>query len=216
MEALEAADIIVEGTAKDIDEYSGREAVYDDAPLTLFHTHRSPPLKRLIRIVNKSSQNFYADMILKTLGAEFKPVGGFDTGASVVREFLADIGMPGVGEFSMRDGSGLSRRNLVQPRQSTHLLRFMKRHLDGEYFYDSLPIAGVDGTISNRMKSKTASGNVHAKTGFITFSRCLSGYITTVGGDEIVFSMMANNYTVPTRKANAIQDKAVNYLAGLQ
>jgi len=91
----------------------------------------------------------------------------------------------------------------------------MKTHPYSGYFYDSLPIAGVDGTIKYRMRETPAENNVHAKTGFITSCRCLSGYVTTKSGRDLVFSMMVNNYMVPTQKANKLQDTAVSYLASL-
>ncbi|MCX7765440.1 MAG: D-alanyl-D-alanine carboxypeptidase, partial [Candidatus Sumerlaeia bacterium] len=89
-------------------------------------------------------------------------------------------------------------------------------HPYSSYFYDSPPIAGVDGTLRNRMKNTTAEGNVRAKTGFITRVRCLSGYVKTSTGRMLVFSMMANQYTVPTRRAEELQDKVCVFLSSLK
>lgn len=214
-EKVEQIGIQVDGKARDIDEFPDKTQRFNPENWQLIYTHYSPPLRELIRVVNKPSQNFYADMLLKTLGAKFKGVGGFETGAEVVKEFLRSIGVPDVESFRMVDGSGLSRRNLVQPRQTVALLRYMIRHPYGKYFYDSLPIAGVDGTLRRRMRETPAENNVHAKTGYIGYVRCLSGYVTTADGHLLVFSMMANHYTVPTRKANELQDTACDFLASL-
>ncbi|MCD6385926.1 D-alanyl-D-alanine carboxypeptidase/D-alanyl-D-alanine-endopeptidase [Candidatus Sumerlaeota bacterium] len=215
-EKLEQIGIEVEGQARDIDEFADKSQRLTPERWHLIYTHYSYPLRKLIRVVNKPSQNFYADMLLKTLGAEFKGIGGFETGGEVVKEFLRSIGMPDVESFRMFDGSGLSRRNLVQPRQTVYLLRYMIRHPYGKYFYESLPIAGVDGTLRGRMRDSPAANNVHAKTGYIGYVRTLSGYVTTASGRRLVFSMMANHYTVPTREANRLQDSACVFLASLE
>jgi D-alanyl-D-alanine carboxypeptidase/D-alanyl-D-alanine-endopeptidase (penicillin-binding protein 4) len=82
----------------------------------------------------------------------------------------------------------------------------MYRHKYWKEFYNSLPIAGTDGTLESRMRNTKASNNVHAKTGYINYARSLSGYVTTKDGEMLVFTMIANHYTVPTSLANNIQD----------
>lgn len=213
---LKQAGIELTGHLRDIDDIPAKATRLQPQQWELIHTHISPPLSELIKIVNKPSQNFYADMLLKTLGYKFKGTGSFESGRQVVAEFLNSIGMPAVAEIDMKDGSGLSRRNIVQPRQTTYLLRHLFSHPYGTYFYDSLPIAGVDGTLRNRMKNSPAEGNVRAKTGFINRVRCLSGYVKTASGRMLVFSMMANQYTVPTRRAEELQDKVCIFLASLK
>ena len=112
------------------------------------------------------------------------------------------------------DGSGLSRLDLVTPNQIVQVLRYMSKHKYWQEFYDSLPIAGIDGSLQSRMKDSPAKDNVRAKTGFIGYVRSLSGYVTTKDGERLVFSMIANHYTVPTSLANAIQDSVCVKLAG--
>jgi D-alanyl-D-alanine carboxypeptidase/D-alanyl-D-alanine-endopeptidase (penicillin-binding protein 4) len=77
-------------------------------------------------------------------------------------------------------------------------------------------VAGVDGTISNRMRGTPAQGNVRAKTGFVGFARSLSGYVTTADGELLIFSMLCNNYTVPTAAVNRVQDQVAARLASLR
>jgi D-alanyl-D-alanine carboxypeptidase/D-alanyl-D-alanine-endopeptidase (penicillin-binding protein 4) len=80
-------------------------------------------------------------------------------------------------------------------------------------WYDALPIAGVDGTISERMKGTPAANNVHAKTGTVDKARSLSGYVTTAGGRTLIFSFLCNNFTVPNREVERVQDAILVRLA---
>lgn len=187
--------------------------------LPILYTHKSPPLSRLIRIVNKPSQNFYADMVCRTLDRQQGGNGSWGGCERVVEKWLRQrVGADTYG-FVMCDGSGLSRRGMVRPDLTVALLQ----HLDTvsapanrKAFYDSLPIAGVDGTIASRMKRTAAAGNCHAKTGFIGAMRALSGYVDDKSGRRWVFSMMTNNFVIPVAEVNAAQDKAVELLANLE
>jgi len=102
---------------------------------------------------------------------------------------------------------------LVTPMSIVKLLRYMRQHSSGKVFYESLPIAGVDGTIKGRLVGTAAQGNVRAKTGYLDKVRALSGYVTTLDGEELAFSMIVNNYLVPTGLANKIQDSICERLA---
>lgn len=107
----------------------------------------------------------------------------------------------------MVDGSGLSHLNMVTPRQVVELLKYMysNKKVYADY-YNSLPIAGIDGTLGKRMKNTTAEKVVRAKTGFISYVRSLSGYAVTGDNEPIAFSMIANNFSVPVKLAENIQD----------
>ncbi len=207
-EMLERSGIAVRDSACDIDELPG----YMYADTAVVATYVSPPMSEICRTINKVSQNLYAELVLRTLGKHFKDVGDAEHGIQVVKEFVAGIGI-NPDHLVMLDGSGLSRYNYVTPKMVVTLLRAMRRHPNGEYFYESLPIAGVDGTLKRRMVGTAAEGNVRAKTGYISNTRTLSGYVTTAGGEELAFSLMVNNYTVPTSMANAIQDLICERLA---
>ena len=100
--------------------------------------------------------------------------------------------------------------DLVSPADIVALLRAMQR--DQRLFpaFDSsLPVMGVDGTLSERLRESRAKGNVHAKTGFLTGIRCLSGYLTTKDDESVAFSIMVNNYAVPTKEINELQDQLI-------
>lgn len=208
-EELERRRITVDGKPVDIDDMDKQLAAWAKAhPGLLVHTHVSPPLPEILAIVNKPSQNFYADMLLKVIGAEAYGEGSWSKGEQVVEDLLTTAGADAK-SFNMSDGSGLSRRNQVEPNQVVALLEYMQSRPDFEVFKASLPIMGVDGTLRGRMVDTPAKGRVFAKTGTIGQVRSLSGYLTASNGHSIVFCMIANNFSVPTRAATEAQNKAV-------
>lgn len=214
-EALVRAGVTVRGqavNARSLPDTARFDRAEAPARRTLA-TYTSPPMRELVKVINKPSHNFFADQIQRTLGLRVRGEGSFSAGAKVVKEWLAATGAPEPQSFTMYDGSGLARSNMVQPRQTCHLLRHMSRSKAARAFRESLPVAGVDGTISTRMKDPRLQGKVRAKTGYISNTRCLSGYVTDADGEELVFSMMCNHYLVPTSEVNASQDAACLLLA---
>jgi serine-type D-Ala-D-Ala carboxypeptidase/endopeptidase (penicillin-binding protein 4) len=180
---------------------------WDTLSLPVRITRKSPPLKEILSVLLKRSQNLYAETLLKTLGS-----GKTADGIGVVETTLEEMGVP-PNSIVMLDGSGLSRYNYVTPNALLTCLR--KIYLDdpAQIFYNALPIAGVDGTLKSRMKESAAENNVRAKTGSISNVRSLSGYVRTRDGEMLVFSILANNFNAPSETANAIQDQAVELLA---
>jgi len=209
-ELLERHDIEVTGIARDIDELENY--AYLDNEHHILARYTSPPLHEIIKAVNKVSQNLYAELLMRTLGAIYTGTGDTRSSIIVYKDFFSSIGI-NPNAIGVADGSGLSRRDLVTPKQVSTLLKAMWKHKYSNYFYESLPIAGIDGTIKNRMKKTAAANNVRAKTGYIGRVRCLSGYVSTKDGEDLVFSMLVNNYTVPTSMANNIQDLVCERLA---
>lgn len=209
-QVLESKGIHVSGSPRDIDDL--QQYTYQKEPAKLIFKYFSPPLGEIVETINKVSQNLYAELLLRTLGAHFCDIGDAQHGTEVIKEFLQNIGID-TEQFLMYDGSGLSRLNMITPMQIVKLLRFMRKHAYGDYFYKSLPIAGGDGTLKNRMQQTAAEGNVRAKTGYVEHVRALSGYVTTRDSEELAFSIIANNYSVPTSMANLIQDLVCERLA---
>jgi len=208
-EQLERSGVKVTGKPVDMDDMDPRTAEWQKAnPGRVIHTHVSPPLSKILAIVNKPSQNFYADMLLKVVGAKVYGVGSWDNGEKVVKDLITTAGADSK-SFNMADGSGLSRRDLVEPRQVVALLAYMAGRSDFSAYHDSLPIMGVDGTLKGRMAGTPAEGKVHAKTGTIGGVRSLSGYLTGANGHRLVFCMIANNFYVPTSAATDAQNRAV-------
>jgi D-alanyl-D-alanine carboxypeptidase/D-alanyl-D-alanine-endopeptidase (penicillin-binding protein 4) len=182
----------------------------------------SPPLRDLARQVLKPSQNLYADLLLAHLGEKARdadtPPGrtSEQLGSRQFEPFLAQAGVQR-GEVFLDEGSGLSRESLATPNATVALLAFMSRHPCAEAFLEALPIAGVDGTLKNRMKNTPAAGNVRAKTGSLRWASCLSGYVTSAAGERLAFCLMLNRYhdTDPGRPPRADLDAIAVMLAGL-
>jgi len=163
---------------------------------------QSPPYSLIAAQTLKPSQNLYAELILRTLGrvaastaTSVLEVGrtSESAGVEVVRTFLREAGVDPSG-LSLSDGSGLSRDDMVTAEATLQLLTYMRRHRFASAFREALPIAGVDGTIRNRMKGTPAQNNLRAKTGELRSASSLSGFVTTAAGEELVFSIMVNNY----------------------
>jgi D-alanyl-D-alanine carboxypeptidase/D-alanyl-D-alanine-endopeptidase (penicillin-binding protein 4) len=228
-ETLEREGIPVGQPAADVDDLDPADKpVYAD--LQHVATHLSPRMDELTAIVNKRSQNLYAETLLRHVGTTYQAPDSLDeddaldsgsarAGAWVARHGTWARAGVDTSAVQIRDGSGLSRRNMVTPGMTTHLLRYAYAHPDSSYrraFYDSLPIGGVDGTLSGRFRGEPAEGNVRAKTGTLGGASALAGYVTTADGRTLAFSLMCNHYTAPTRLVRDAQDAAVNHLATLR
>ena len=171
--------------------------------------HKSPPMKDIIKVVNKKSQNFYSEQIIRTIGKEVVGKGDWESGVGGVKKYLSSLGLD-ITTQVFHDGSGLSRMDLISPEDIVTILRVLYREQKIFPAFDSsLPVMGVDGTLSERLRGSTASGNVHAKTGFLTGIRCLSGYLKTKDDELLAFSFMVNNYTIPTREINDLHDQLI-------
>jgi D-alanyl-D-alanine carboxypeptidase/D-alanyl-D-alanine-endopeptidase (penicillin-binding protein 4) len=205
--ALIANGIDVRGEAADIDGIRPMAALAGEG----LATYKSPPLSALAERLMKVSQNQYAETLLKTVSD-----GAVRSAAAGRTAALAILHGWGVrpAELIMRDGSGLSRYDFVSPDALVTILGHVYRDakLRGP-FEASLPIAGRDGTLNNRMKGTPAEGNARAKSGSMTGVRSLSGYVTTAGGEHLVFSIVANNFETPPDVVNAATDAIVVRLA---
>ncbi len=178
---------------------------------TLFVWH-SPPLSTVLPLFLKPSQNQIGETLLRTLGAEAGGAGSVDSGRSVVRSVLTGFGVP-PDAYVLADGSGLSRYDFVAPSALAQVLAALYARPDFPALYAALPVAGVDGTLATRLKGTAAAGNVHAKTGSLTGVRSLSGFVKDADGENLLFVMLVNNFTVPQRVVEAAQDQVVVRLA---
>ncbi len=174
----------------------------------------SPPLSEIIRILNKFSQNLYAELLLRTLGRlKGNPEKDSDeAGVEVVKDFLNKAGI-NTNKLAIYDGSGLSRKDLINVFSTTQLLQHISKSSSFEVFRASLPIAGVDGTLRRRMLSTSAYQNVRAKTGTLSNTSSLSGYVTSNSGEVFIFSIMIDNVTTDLRQALSLEDKICQLLA---
>jgi D-alanyl-D-alanine carboxypeptidase/D-alanyl-D-alanine-endopeptidase (penicillin-binding protein 4) len=211
-QALAERGITVDGGATGQRSVGGRSA---ESALDTLHVMVSPPMSETLRALEKPSQNQIAEVLLKTLGLERTGVGSADSGRRVIETQLRAWGVPATA-VAVRDGSGLSRHNYVTPEALVRVLSAVRADTAFRVFYDALPVAGVDGTIASRMKGTPAERNVHAKTGTIDKARSLSGYVTSADGEMLVFSFLANNFTVPNRSVERVQDVISARLASMR
>jgi D-alanyl-D-alanine carboxypeptidase/D-alanyl-D-alanine-endopeptidase (penicillin-binding protein 4) len=176
-------------------------------PLVLA-THESLPLSEDLTLINKISQNLHAELMLRLLGRERGTAGTIDGGLEVLNGFLgkADIRPE---EYTLLDGSGMSRQNLVTPRATVKLLRYAVTQPWGDRFVATFPVAGLDGTLANRFRGTPAEGHVRGKTGSLGHVNALSGYIDTMKGDRVAFAIYVNNHNLQGRKATDAIDRIV-------
>ena len=144
-----------------------------------------------ITVINKTSQNLHAELLLRLLGKIYGTEGSFEEGARVVRQFIVDAGI-GDNEFFLYDGSGLSPMDKITPRAFTRLLAYASRQPWGANWRDTLPIAGVDGTLDHRFQKSPLKGKMWAKSGTLDEVNSLSGYLVTATGREVAFSILVN------------------------
>ncbi|MBV8207642.1 MAG: D-alanyl-D-alanine carboxypeptidase/D-alanyl-D-alanine-endopeptidase [Acidobacteria bacterium] len=168
-------------------------------PLVL-GSYQSQPLSQDIRVILKVSQNLHAELALRLLGREKGSGGTIEAGLEVLHGFLSQAGLQN-DEYIFFDGSGLSRQNLVTPHAIVKLLRYSSTQPWYATFRDSLPVAGVDGSLAERMRNTPAQGNIFGKTGSLGHVNTLSGYARTRSGDTVAFSIMSNNHNLATPRA---------------
>ncbi|HTX19467.1 MAG TPA: D-alanyl-D-alanine carboxypeptidase/D-alanyl-D-alanine-endopeptidase [Bacteroidota bacterium] len=176
----------------------------------------SRSLDSVVVYLNKASDNLSAENLLKVVGAQTYGVPGSTAhGIAATRLTLESIGIDS-SLYLMVDGSGVSHYNLVTADAFVRLLRGMYRRSDlfGLYF-NSLPNAGVDGLLINRMRGTAAQGNLHAKTGTIRGASCLSGYVRSADGELLAFSIMMQNYIGSGEAYRRAQDEIGVLMAGL-
>jgi D-alanyl-D-alanine carboxypeptidase/D-alanyl-D-alanine-endopeptidase (penicillin-binding protein 4) len=157
----------------------------------------SPRLATLLRLTNRPSDNFFAETLLKNLGARFGGAGSTAAGARVVRSQLATWGS----FASVMDGSGLSRRNRTSPREVVGLLRGMLTGSNVAAWRDSLAVAGRSGTLAGRMNGTAAQGRCQGKTGTLSDVSALAGYCRTANGHTIAFAFLMNRVDVSSARA---------------
>jgi D-alanyl-D-alanine carboxypeptidase/D-alanyl-D-alanine-endopeptidase (penicillin-binding protein 4) len=175
------------------------------AQAELIASHDSPPLSEIVNILNKPSDNFMAESLLKTLGKEIKGKGTFDAGIEVEKDWLRKIGAD-MDAIRIADASGLSRRDSISPQNLTTVLTHMYHTRNYGILSNSFPIAGVDSHLKDRMLNTPAVNNVKAKTGYVSLVCSLSGYVTTLAGENLAVSIIQNNHTCSLDEANVIQD----------
>jgi len=181
------------------------------------HTTYSPPLSRIIEIVNKKSVNLYAEQLIKMIARDETGKGSTKNGIEIIISTLESLGIDTAG-FSIFDGSGLSRSNMVTTKIFVRFLSLMSHQKSFHSFYRSLSRAGYPndmGYVKKFGAGTHVEQNARIKTGYITGVRSYSGYINTRSGKLISFSFICNNFTFPLYKIDKIYESILIQLAEL-
>ncbi len=175
----------------------------------------SHPLDSIITETNKESINIDSEMLLRLLAAEFYGEPAIPKNGIQLVDSLILLSENDPRKFVIADGCGLSRYNLISPKLITDILIYMRENVNDKYnkLLSSFPIAGVDGTLENRMKTGFAFNNVRAKTGTMTGVSALSGVVTNRSGRKFLFSIMMQNYSCKTTEIRNLQDEICETLA---
>lgn len=170
---------------------------------------RSRPLNEIVNTTDVYSDNFFAEMLEKLLGARIGAGGTTAAGTTVVEDFAAELGS----EIHQVDGSGLTRSNEASPQEVVDLLLGMRKSEVGEDFIEDLALAGHEGTTAGRMKGTPAYGRCRLKTGTLTGVSNLSGYCFNKSGKVMAFSTLMGSVG-STEYAHVYQDKIAGAVAG--
>jgi len=197
-DALEARGIPIKGKP------GARKA---PAGLDVLASVDSPPMSRIVTLMNKPSDNFFAEMLAKDIAMQVNGRGTTSAGAALIAGFTRRIGS----SVQIVDGSGLSRADKASPYRVVRLLRAMYSREEGQTLFDSLSIAGRDGTLVDRMRRGPARGHCHAKTGTLSDVSALSGYCEARSGELYAFSLLMNRISVPL--AHRLQDRIAQAIA---
>jgi D-alanyl-D-alanine carboxypeptidase/D-alanyl-D-alanine-endopeptidase (penicillin-binding protein 4) len=184
-----------------------------EPPRLVLAEHDSSPILEDIQVINKVSQNLHAEITLRLVGREKGTAPTLEAALDVEKDLLAQAGILPE-EFAFFDGSGLSRQDLVTPRAVIKLLQFADAQSQswGAAFKSTLPIAGVDGSLSDRFKGTGAQGRVLAKTGSFSHVNSLSGYAETLAGERVAFTIFCNNHKLTGRGAVKLIDQMVQFI----
>jgi serine-type D-Ala-D-Ala carboxypeptidase/endopeptidase (penicillin-binding protein 4) len=168
----------------------------------------SPPMQTLVRLMNKPSDNFFAEVLTKDLAMQAKGLGTTTAGARLAAGFARRLGA----RARLVDGSGLSRGNRASPHRVVRLLAAMSTRPEYDVFVDSLPVAGRDGTLQSRMRRSLARSRCRGKTGTLSNVSALSGYCEVLNGDTYAYSILMNG--VYPSGARVLQDRMLHAIAG--
>jgi D-alanyl-D-alanine carboxypeptidase/D-alanyl-D-alanine-endopeptidase (penicillin-binding protein 4) len=227
-EELDRRGVKISGRLRTVDWHERQVKPIDQSKLFELASVESRPLSEIIVNTLKPSQNLYAQLLLLQVGTvveekRLKAKGTSDEsedgtrtteeqGIAELRKFLGEAGI-NKREVLFDEGSGLSRRALVTPNAIVQLLTFMSQHRHADTYRAALPVAGVDGTLRNRMRGTVAEKNVTAKTGTLGYVFTMSGYLNTIGSEEIAFSILLNNYDADSNTAREDVDAVAILLA---
>ncbi|WP_158551442.1 D-alanyl-D-alanine carboxypeptidase/D-alanyl-D-alanine-endopeptidase [Rhodohalobacter sp. SW132] len=190
-----------------------QERVNWDAPgFTPLDSHRSKPLSTMITRLNRESDNFYTEMLLKYLASEKYGVQGTtELGLQLLEEYMESNGFT-PGSIMLRDASGMAPATQLKAGELNHFLFQIQYKPYFDIYLNSLSVGSRNGTLRYRFHNSPVSDGFRGKTGFLSGVRSLSGYLETAGGDRLVVTIATNNYTVRTAVVDLIHERILNYL----
>ena len=185
-----------------------------DAQRTVLAVHHSPRLADDLTYTFKVSQNLHAELLLRNLGATFDCEHTQSAGVAVVKEYMLHAGLDAK-DFKLYDGSGLSGHDLVTPRALARFLAYVAAQPWFATYKAALPVAGVDGSLGGRFAAADSplKGRIFAKTGTLSETRALSGYVIATSGQTLVFSVLVDDHLPGTPADRATMDRIVELIA---
>jgi D-alanyl-D-alanine carboxypeptidase/D-alanyl-D-alanine-endopeptidase (penicillin-binding protein 4) len=218
-DALRARGIALDGTVRFVYDAEAAAALrggavnHGTAPVAVreLTVWTSPPLGDIVAAILGPSQNWIAEQLLRTLGAEKGDAGSWSAGVAVERRFLFDVVGIDSAALRLNDGSGMSNQNLVTPHAIVQLLDYARTAEWGPVFRAALAKPATPGTLSNRLRG--LEGRLEGKTGTLNSVNALSGYLRTRDGRELIFSILSNASGLPSAPVVAAIDKLVTSLA---
>lgn len=179
---------------------------YDVTLGTVVASRTSPPLTDLLQVMDKVSQNLYAELMLREVGRYARHQGTREAGLEEMNAMLREIGVAKE-ESRFEDGSGLSRGAMVTPRAMTRLLAYLNRTKYRDTWMSLLPVGGEDGTLSHRLCCMSEGKGIRAKTGSLSRALALSGYADSRSRGTLAFSIMVNDFSASSGEVRAWIDK---------
>lgn len=181
----------------------------------VLHTHYSPTLDKIVYYTNLKSDNLYAEHLLKYMAYHKKGTGKETDGIEIVKNFWKAKGVD-ISGFSMNDGCGLSRANVITTKTQAQILRSIAKEKTFFHFYNSLPVAGKSGSLGGLCEGTVAENNLRAKSGYITGARGYCGYVKNKKGEQLSFSVLANNYECSPTEMKRKLEKILVAIAGME
>jgi D-alanyl-D-alanine carboxypeptidase/D-alanyl-D-alanine-endopeptidase (penicillin-binding protein 4) len=173
---------------------------------TVLASRTSPPLEQLLQMMDKVSQNLYAELMLCEVGRVMRRTGTRDAGLEEMAALLGEIGAT-AGESRLDDGSGLSRNTVVTPRLVTRLLAYLHASKYRDTWMALLPVGGEDGTLRHRLCCMAEGWGIRAKTGSLSRALALSGYADSKTSGRLAFSILVNDFSAPQSEVRSWIDK---------
>ncbi len=209
---LEIMGIDVDGSIYVNSDFYEWKKLGDEDGFVPLDVHVSEPLYRIVERINQESDNFYTEMLVKLLGnQDYNVQGTTEMGLNVIKEYMHKMQID-TSIVQLRDGSGLAAANLIRLEDLNRFLHNIKVKDYFDHFYNSLAIAGQNGTLGHRFRNSPVNNRFYGKTGFISGVRSLSGYLKTNSGNELTVSIITNNYSVQTSHIDHLHQRILEHL----